>query len=372
MEKDNSIELIDYLRVIWRWKWLIFMFPIFCMTGAGIISYMLPQVYHVSMGLEDGIVGKDANNNFIYLGFSDNIAQKITEGAYDFKIINKLHIDPLKTNLDFKVKRREKLRFIKIVSEWEKDKIELGLNVLNELYRNIFIEYESSIKKIREDYSNQILQLENKVKEIDSKKKEIDNKILLKQNEIREIKNKIEFQIASKKIIIDRERELVEELKDVKINTEEITRQRDSLLSSKNGDDNISRLLYCTTVQQNMAYFNRLMSQMQDLKMEKEKIPAEIETLKIKIDDINTEIESMRLEKTEGLKIKIDDLKLQMDRLSLTKDIIEGIKLIQRPEVSLRPVKPNIKTNVLISGVIGLIISFFLAFFLEYIQKMKM
>jgi len=371
MEKDNTLELIDYLRVIWKWKLFILIVPIFCMTGAGVISYMLPKIYNISMALEDGVIVKDSNNEFIYLGSLDNIAQKISGGAYNSKIIKKLNIDSLKTNLSFKVKRREKLRFIKIVSEWESDKIELGLRVLNELYRNIFIEYESSIKKIRENYNNQILQMENKIKGINSQKEKIDNNILLKQNEIREFKNQIEFLIASKKILIEREKELVDELKNVKINTEEIIRQRDSLLRSKNGEDNISRLLYCTTVQQNMAYFNRLMSQLQNLKMKKEKVPTEIETLKIKIDDKNTEIENLRFEETKGLKNKIDDVKLQMDRLELKKDLIKGIKLIQRPEVSLRPVKPKIKLNVLISGVIGLIGSLFLAFFMEYLRKAK-
>ncbi|MEA3359980.1 MAG: Wzz/FepE/Etk N-terminal domain-containing protein [Thermodesulfobacteriota bacterium] len=371
MEKNTTIELIDYLRVIWKWKWLIFMFLIFFMAGAGVISYMLPKIHTVSMVLEAGIIGKDSNNEFIYLDSSGNVAQKIREGAYNFKIIKKLSIDPLKINLEFRVKIKEKLRFIKIFSEWEDNKIELGLKVFNELYRNIFLEYENSIKKIRENYDKQILQLENEIKGINNQKKEIDNKILLKQNEIREFKNQIEFQTASHKIIIEREGELIDELKNVKLNTEKIVRQRDSLLMSKNGEDNISRLLYCTTVQQNMAYFNNLMTQLQNLKTKREKIPAEIKTSKIKIDDKNTEIEIMKLEKTEGLKIKIDNVNLQIDRSGLQKDLIEGIKLIQRPEVSLRPVKPKIKLNVLISGVIGLIISFFLAFFLEYIREVR-
>ena len=96
-----------------------------------------------------------------------------------------------------------------------------------------------------------------------------------------------------------------------------------------------------------------------------------IENLNKDIDDINTEIDRLKLKKTEGLQAKIYDLKIQIDRINLEKDIIKNIRVIQNPEVSLRPIKPKKRLNVLLAGVVAFMMMMFLAFFLEYIRKTK-
>jgi uncharacterized protein involved in exopolysaccharide biosynthesis len=162
---------------------------------------------------------------------------------------------------------------------------------------------------------------------------------------------------------------LLQEIKDVKDNTERLVQQRNTILQHKSNVDDISLLLYSTTIQQNVAYFNQLTGQINDLRKQEKKLEADIEKLNRDIVDVNTEIERLKLEKTEGLQVKIDDLKVQIDRLSLEKGIIKNISMIQNPKVSPWPVRPKKKRNVLLAGVVAFMMMMFLAFFLEYVQK---
>jgi len=162
---------------------------------------------------------------------------------------------------------------------------------------------------------------------------------------------------------------LLEELKGVKENTEKIVQQRDALLKDKTPDRDISLLLYSTTIQQNVAYFNQLSNQVYDLGTREKKIEAELDGSSKKIDDIKTGIERLNLNKTEGLQAKIAYINAQINALDLEKELISNIQIIQEPEVSLHPVKPKKKQIVLLAGVVALFMLIFLAFFIEYIRN---
>jgi len=42
---DGEIELIDLLRVLWKWKWMIILTTFVCMLAAGVVSFMMPKIY---------------------------------------------------------------------------------------------------------------------------------------------------------------------------------------------------------------------------------------------------------------------------------------------------------------------------------------
>ena len=48
MEED-TIELIDYLRVIWKWKWIIIIGTFVCIVATGAVSFLLPKSYQASV-----------------------------------------------------------------------------------------------------------------------------------------------------------------------------------------------------------------------------------------------------------------------------------------------------------------------------------
>jgi len=411
---NDEIQLIDYMRVIWRWKWLIILGTFLCMVVAGVVSFIMPTVYEVSMTIEPGIIGADKDGNFIYLDSRDNIEEKIRGDLYNRRIEKALNINPLKKDIKFEVRPQKETNFIKVTSEWEDNKVELGLRALEQLaallckeYEKIFYQrkgdYEkrilmkqNQIKEIetqRKDIDKQIFKQQNQIKEIETQRKDIDKQILIKLNEIERKKNNMKLNEANLKITRERQKELLQEIKNVKNNTENIVKQRNNVLQHKGNVDDISLLLYSTTIQQNVAYFNQLSNQINDLRKQEKTLEANIEKLdkdiinvnteiervklrkteglQAKIDDINTEIGRLKLQKTEGLQAKIDDLKVQIDRLNLEKGTIECIRVIQDPEASIRPIKPKKTLIIILAGVAAFMMMMFLAFFLEYIQKAK-
>lgn len=94
-EFEDEVELIDYLRIIWKWKWLIIVGAFFCMAAAGVIGFRMPKVYEVSTIIEPGIIGLKNNGEFQYVDSRDNIGSKIEDGVYNNKIIKRLNPDPL-------------------------------------------------------------------------------------------------------------------------------------------------------------------------------------------------------------------------------------------------------------------------------------
>lgn len=311
---DDEVQLIDYLRVIWKWKWLIILGTFLCMVVAGVVSFNMPKIYEVSMTIEPGIIGVNRDGKFIYLDSRDNIEGKIKEGLYNRRIQKALNINPLETDIKFEVRPQKGTNFIKVTSEWKDPEVEFGKKALVNLLGFISKEYENIVQQRKGDYEKQILMEQNQIKE----------------NE------------ATLKIIRDREKELLQEIKNVKDNTEKIVRERNNVLQHKGNSDDISLLIYSTTIQQNVAYFNQLSNQINDIRTKKE-------------------IASM----------KIENLKAQIDRLNLEKSIIKNIRVLQNPEASLSPIKPKKRLNILLAGVIAFMMMMFFIFFLEYIQKAK-
>jgi len=368
---EDEVQLIDYLRVIWKWKWLIILGTFVCMVVAGVVSFNMPKIYEISMAIEPGIIGVDGGGKFIYIDSLNNIEGKIKGGIYNRRIQKALNINSLKTSIKFETSLQRETNFIKVTSEWEKNEVKLGLRALEQLTALLSMDYEKIVEQRRGDYEKRILMKQNQIKEVEIQRKDIDKQILLRLNTIDEKENHIKFNKLTLIIIQDREKELLQEIKNVKDNTERIVQQRNNVLKQKGNVDDISLLLYSTTIQQSVAYVNQLADQVNDLKKEKKELDADSDWLKKDIDDVNTGIERLKLEKTEGLQAEINDLKVQIDRLNLKKGIIKNIRIIQNPEVSLSLIKPKKRLNILLAGVVAFMMMMFLAFFLEYIRKTK-
>jgi len=368
---DDEIQLIDYLRVIWKWKWLIILGTFLCMVVAGVVSFNMPKIHEVSMTIEPGIIGVNKDGKFIYLDSRDNIEEKIKGGLYNRRIQKALHINPLETDIKFETSQQKGTNFIRVTSEWKESEVEFGKKSLVHLLAVISKEYENIVQQRKDDYEKQILMKKNQIKEVEIQRKDIDKQILLELNTIGAKKNNIKLNKATLNIMQDREKELLQEIKNVKDNTERIVQERNNVLQHKGNADDISLLLYSTTIQQNVAYFNQLSNQINDLRTKKEIASMKIENLKKDIDDINTEIDRLKLKKTEGLQAKINDLKLQIDRLSIEEGMIKNVRVIQDPEASIRPIKPRKTLIIVLAGVVAFMMMIFLAFFVEYIQKAK-
>ena len=454
---EDEINLIDYLRVLWKWKWLIIAGTMICAVAAAVTSSQMPKIYRVAMVIEPGIIGLDKSGNYIYMN-SQNISGKINEGSYNKSIKKLLNIDSSKTNLEFKADVGKFTNQIRISAECKEKDVDLGLEASRKLITIISDDYEKVVQKRNNNYDRKIIVKQNEISKIETQeRKDIDEQILLKQNQISKIEtqerkdideqtllkqneikkteiqwrrdtdkqvrlklnsiNKKRDQIKLQQEILETTRQRIKELeleaKKIKNNTERIIKQRDILLKDSRAKDDISLLLYSTTIQQNLSYSNRLGNQIynlranvqakeaniEELKLDTDFITTEIEELKLrraeglqvktdnikaeieklklhraeglqtKINNITTEIEDLKLYRTEGLQFEIDNIKGQIRVLTSEKENISNIKVIQNPEVSSAPIKSKKKQIVLLSVIVGLFFMIFLAFFIEYIKN---
>ena len=325
---EDEIELIDLLRVLWKWKWMIIMITFVCMVAAGVFSFMIPKIYEVSMSIGPGVIDIKANANPVYLDSTANIKAKIESGIYNSRILKNLNIDSRETQVKFKATNLKGTNLINISSEWTQVQMAIGIKALEQLLIELLHDYEDIVQ---------------------AKTEVIDKEILFKLSDIQGKKNQIELKQAALKNIKAWENQLNRKLMTLNDDTKKIKQQRDKILESKTGEDSILSLFYLTSVQQNMVNFNQLNYQLNELTSKENEMSSEVEQLKQDINDINTEI----------------------NKLNIKKSYIENIKLMSKPEASTFPIKPKKELNIALAGVVGFMLAVFMAFFAEYIRKSK-
>ena len=366
---EDEINLIDLLRVLWKWKWLIIGGTVICAIIAAVISLQMPRIYEISTVIEPGIAGVKDDGTFIYIDSVANVNGKIGGGIYNRRVEEALQLDPLKTRAEFKSAIIKKTSAIKVTSQWQEEDTDLGVKVIRHLIRLLSDDYAKIVEQRKGDYDRQIFMKQNEISKIETQRKDIDEQIQLKLSSIEGMKSTIRQQKATLGVIRQRKGELLEEIKGVKDNTEKILHQRDVLLKDKSPNKDLALLLYTTTIQQNASYFNQLNNQIYNLDTSEKENEAEVDKLNMNIADSKTGIDRLNLSKTEGLQTKIGGIQAQINTLNLKKGLISNIKVIQEPEVSRYPVKPKKKQIVLLAGVVALFMFIFLAFFIEYIKN---
>ena len=53
---EDEIELIDLLRVVWKWKYLIIGGTLVCAIAAMVISLVMPKIYRIETIIRPGIL----------------------------------------------------------------------------------------------------------------------------------------------------------------------------------------------------------------------------------------------------------------------------------------------------------------------------
>ena len=57
--EEREVELIDYLVVLWRWKWLIVVGTVACLLAAVVATWTLAQLYRVSATIDTGDLSEE-------------------------------------------------------------------------------------------------------------------------------------------------------------------------------------------------------------------------------------------------------------------------------------------------------------------------
>ncbi|MDH7514210.1 MAG: Wzz/FepE/Etk N-terminal domain-containing protein [Clostridiales bacterium] len=355
---ENEIELMDYLLVIWKRKWLIIIPTFILAVATGIASFLIPPKWEIDAIIQPSkffIQTEQGQFEEVVVVDPRQVAGQINQESYDRIIAAELNLDLRK----FPKLKSENLRDTKLVrvSVRERD-IDKGRAILNSLFNHLKRELDRKIDVEMKSIDTEIFAKENSIKgneigikeienQIDLRKltiKDRENEIKTRENEIKKRNNDIKFKeldIQSKdidkerikkeieadqnklKISEERAQSIMEEMRAVKGRIDEIDEQlRKALAEKKQGGDAVSLLLYSNEVQQNLRYYNTLDEKLSMEKVTQENLRLNIRDKQEQLRQIDTQIQQISTQK-DSISAEIDNI---MTQIAIIKTEIEKIK----------------------------------------------
>jgi len=384
-EYGNETELMDYLSLIWRRKWLIVIPTFLLALIVGIYSFLMTPQWEVDTIIQPSkffVQKGEGGFEEIIVVDPRQIAGQINQKSYDRLISAELNIEPQ----SFPTLKAENLRSTNLIKVTVREEnIERGKAILISLFNHLKRELDQKIDVEMKGVETEIELKKYDIGESEINIKNIENQIASKtfdiqSNQIEKERMKTGIETDQNKLKISEERiqNIMEEMKSVKTRIDEIDQQlRKALAQDKQASDAVSLLLYSNEVQQNLRYLNTLDERLSLEKITQENLrlsmldkQEQIRQIDTQISQIRTQIETDRNE-IARIKNTIAVLETEIRLLGDKKARIDYAQLIKEPTSSLYPVSPRKKVNVVIAGVIGLFMFTILAFFLEYIKKNK-
>ena len=245
-EYENERELIDYLNVIWKRKWLIIIPTFVLVVAVGVYSFFLPRVWEVdAIIMPSKYFFQDEEGQFREYVVDDpmHIAAQINQRIYKGLIAAELNLD-IRSFPELKAENLKDTKMLKIstkVNDVEKAKLIL-YSLFNHLKRDLDKKTDVEMKGIKE--------------------------------EIKAYKNKLN-------IVKQRKKDVEKEMSDIRNIIESLEREQRLSLNKENRSEteSLTMLLNSNEIQNNLQYYNTLNELLSSKKIEEEKINLEIGNL---------------------------------------------------------------------------------------------
>jgi capsular polysaccharide biosynthesis protein len=274
---QDETQLIDYLVVIWKWKYLILGGTVLCAVAAGIISLAIlklkPQDYIVSTVIEPGIKMVDKNGNKAYIDSATNLKNLIDRGEAKYKISEGLKtFDALNltTSWPFKITIPQQTSFLNI--SYECSNSEKGIKILEYMNKLLVNWYdERFLKRAQRNCKDSILLEKNELVGLKAAettyREDFERNILNAKGLLSDLRLATEEAESNIKKIPDEMAVLELSIKALKRDVEQVSKGK---VSGKNGDD---QLLVTNILQQYFIlednYYNRAINYRSELVNEK-------------------------------------------------------------------------------------------------------
>jgi uncharacterized protein involved in exopolysaccharide biosynthesis len=385
IEKEQGVDLMAYLEIAWRKKWLILLPTIGCAIIAGIYSFSLPKQWEITALIQPGkFTNQTATGQLEEITVTDpkQLAGLINQAAYNHLIAAELNLDINK----FPALNAESLKDTKLVkiSILDND-VQKSKAVISSLFSLIKRDLDKRVDVETKTIDAQILNDENVIKQknIDIQSSGLvkeDLNLGIQSSELEKENLRKEISSVQNKLAISelRVKNLLEEMKSVKTRAESIDEQQKKILTEKKeGNEAISILLYSNEIQQNLRYYNSLEDAMSNEKVNQENLKLSIEAKTNAVKNVSLNIETKRnamkqidaqIEKTKN---DIDGSKNKITLSTQKKGRIDYTALAKEPTSSFSPVEPNKKQIVMIAAFLTLMVFTLLAFFLDYLSRYK-
>jgi len=369
MEHYEEINLMDYVEILWKRKWLIII-PTFLITVAiGIWSFMKTPIWEVDAIIQPSkFLSQNAQGEFVEVFGADpkQVAALINQASYNAIIAAELNID-LRA---FPALKAENLRDTKLVRVAIRDAdVNRASKILNSLFHLLKSNFDRrtdvEIKSVDTQIANKETGIQQKSLDIKGRDLEIQAKKIEKDRIRKEIDS------DKKKLEISEERQdnILIEMKSVKSRIEEIDKQLQKALSEKQqGGDAVGLLLYANEVQRNLQYYNTLGEKVSAEKVTQETLHMDVRNKEEQLRQLDNQIGQVQNQQ-ESIRNETAILKTDIQLLGQKKSRIDYAWLIKEPTPSHYPVAPKKMQTVLIAGFLSLVVFCFLALFLNYLKQ---
>ena len=245
-EYENERELMDYMNVIWKRKWLIIIPTVVLVLAVGVYSFFLHQVWEVDAIIQPSkyiIQTEGGTYSEIVIVDPKQIAGQINEEYYNNLIAAELNLDIR----EFPKLKAENLRDTKLLKISTK---------VNDVEKAKLILY-SLFKHLKGDLD----------KKVDVEMKGI-------EEEIKAYKNKLN-------IIKQRKKEIEKEMSDIGKRIEALEKEQRLSLKKENRSESesLAMLLYSNEIQQSLQYYSELNELLSEKKIEEGDVNLEIGNL---------------------------------------------------------------------------------------------
>jgi len=331
---DDEIELMEYIQVVWKWKYLILAGSVICTVITLVISLnapKLPEVYRINMTVQPPNINN--KNDLVkknYIVTVDDIVTQINIGVYNKEVARQLEEHGGKyrqSSFKFKASIPRRTNFIEIYHETSN--VQEGINILNYLSEVMTTAYAKEVQYFQNIDDIEKHRLKKQIAEIAGK----------------EILEKANIAHLQERIV-----ELKSEINHLNKNTELFLKKNGGVLKNKNENSEFLTDSYAQSIQQNINLKNMYKSEINEYLRLVEKSKFMLNKSKG-----DKEIASMELNKFAG----------EINR-------VNNIKVLRPPfATKLTTKKTNTKLNVIVAAVAGLFLMVLIAFFLEYLSRYK-
>ena len=66
--EESEVELIDYLNVVWKWKWLIVIGTLASLLLGGLVTMLLPRTYRIAATIDTGDLSEEQSKDVEQIG----------------------------------------------------------------------------------------------------------------------------------------------------------------------------------------------------------------------------------------------------------------------------------------------------------------
>jgi uncharacterized protein involved in exopolysaccharide biosynthesis len=346
--EDESVELIDYLLVLWKYRWMIGMGVVAVMAAAAALTWMTPRTYQASTLIKVGtmfVPGRgDGANVLVLIEDPKTISQVLTGDAMILRLKNFLGLDRMSVS---SLKQAVVVKVVKNdVSAGETNLLDVSLklndpqhvlNGLNFLVGQVVNEHKSRYEAGLAVIDREAQGLQEKI---------VTSRVQLEnlQKKIAEVRQLMSTEARYRQDLATRMARIEEEIGQGRLRfSKEKPGSTDALLAQ--------------------GLFQSLEIHLNDLKVEENASYVRTREWQTQIYDLEMNVASLNERTT--------DFQNGIVQLAGYRARAENTKMRSEPILPTMPVGPKRTLNIAVAGIVGFMVFVLLAFLREYLQNAR-